>query len=427
MSHGRKIAVIGLGYVGLPVAAAFARGGCAVTGFDIDAGRVAELRAGRDRTCEVDAPDLKRPELSFTSDAAQLGEADFFIVTVPTPIDAARRPDLSAMLAATRSVGAVLKRGDIVVYESTVYPGAVEEDCVPILERCSGLKAGTEFNVGYSPERINPGDRTHRFETITKVVSAQNAATLEIVAAVYGSVVTAGIHRAPSIKVAEAAKVIENTQRDLNIAFMNELSLIFQALEIDTGDVLAAAATKWNFLPFQPGLVGGHCIGVDPYYLTYRAEKAGYHPEVILAGRRINDEMGRRIARECIRGLLRRKGRSGTVTILGMTFKENVPDIRNSRVIDIVQELRSFGIEVQIADPLADGGAVEEEYGIALTAQDALRPADAVVLAVCHQRYVEGGWPMIGRLLRDGSGLVLDVKMKLDRASKPAGIELWRP
>jgi UDP-N-acetyl-D-galactosamine dehydrogenase len=427
MSHGRKIAVIGLGYVGLPVAAAFARGGCEVTGFDIDAGRVAELRAGQDRTCEVDAPDLERPGLSFTSDAAALSAADFFIVTVPTPIDAARRPDLTAMLAATRTVGAVLKRGDIVVYESTVYPGAVEEDCVPILERCSGLKAGTGFNVGYSPERINPGDRTHRFETITKVVSAQNAATLEIVAAVYGSVVTAGIHRAPSIKVAEAAKVIENTQRDLNIAFMNELSLIFQALQIDTGDVLAAAATKWNFLPFQPGLVGGHCIGVDPYYLTYRAEKAGYHPEVILAGRRINDEMGRRIARECIRGLLRRKGQSGIVTILGMTFKENVPDIRNSRVIDIVEELRSFGIEVQIADPLADGGAVQEEYGIALTAQDALQPADAVVLAVSHERYIEGGWPLIRRLLRDGSGLVLDVKMKLDRASKPAGIELWRP
>jgi UDP-N-acetyl-D-glucosamine/UDP-N-acetyl-D-galactosamine dehydrogenase len=303
----------------------------------------------------------------------------------------------------------------------------VEEDCIPILETCSGLKAGADFNVGYSPERINPGDRKHRFETISKVVSAQNAETLEIVADVYGSVVTAGIHRAPSIKVAEAAKVIENTQRDLNIAFMNELSLIFQALEIDTGDVLAAAGTKWNFLPFSPGLVGGHCIGVDPYYLTYRAEKAGYHPEVILAGRRINDEMGRRIARECIRGLLRRKGQSGTVTILGMTFKENVPDIRNSRVIDIVQELRSFGITVQIADPLADAGIVEEEYGVALTALDALRPADAVVLAVAHEPYLDGGWPLVRRLLRDGEGLVLDVKMKLDRATKPAAIELWRP
>ncbi|WP_315729584.1 MULTISPECIES: nucleotide sugar dehydrogenase [unclassified Bradyrhizobium] len=427
MSHGRKIAVIGLGYVGLPVAAAFARGGCPVTGFDIDAGRVAELRDGFDRTREVESADLKRPGLSFTSEPSDLRGADFFIVTVPTPIDEASRPDLSAMLAATRTVGAVLKRGDIVVYESTVYPGAVEEDCVPILEGGSGLKAGVDFNVGYSPERINPGDKTHRFETITKVVSAQNAATLDIVAGVYGSVVTAGIHRAPSIKVAEAAKVIENTQRDLNIAFMNELSLIFQALEIDTGDVLAAAATKWNFLPFSPGLVGGHCIGVDPYYLTYRAEKAGYHPEVILAGRRINDEMGRRIARECIRGLLRRKGQSGTVTILGMTFKENVPDIRNSRVIDIVRELQSFGVDVQIADPLADERTVEDEYGVALTALDKLRPADAVVLAVAHDAYIGDGWALVQRLLRDGSGLVLDVKMRLDRSAKPAVIELWRP
>lgn len=427
MSHGRKIAVIGLGYVGLPVAAAFARGGAFVTGFDIDSTRVSELRAGEDRTREVDGTDLKRSGLTFTSDAAALREADFFIVTVPTPIDAARRPDLTAMLAASRTVGAVLKRGDIVVYESTVYPGAVEEDCVPVLESCSGLKAGADFHVGYSPERINPGDKIHRFETISKVVSAQDEATLQVVADVYGSVVSAGIHRAPSIKVAEAAKVIENTQRDLNIAFMNELSLIFQALEIDTGDVLAAAGTKWNFLPFSPGLVGGHCIGVDPYYLTYRAEKAGYHPQVILAGRRINDEMGRRIARECIRGLLRRKGQSGTVTVLGMTFKENVPDIRNSRVIDIVQELRDFGIDVQIADPLADSSAVEEEYGIALTALEALRPADAVVLAVAHEPYVAGGWRMIQRLLRDGEGLVLDVKMKLDRADRPAAIELWRP
>ncbi len=427
MSHGRKIAVIGLGYVGLPVAAAFARGRTPVIGFDIDSVRVAELRAGEDRTREVDRADLDRPGLTFTSEAAALRDADFFIVTVPTPIDAARRPDLTAMLAASRTVGAVLKRGDIVVYESTVYPGAVEEDCVPVLEGCSGLKAGAEFHVGYSPERINPGDKTHRFETIAKVVSAQDETTLQIVADVYGSVVSAGIHRAPSIKVAEAAKVIENTQRDLNIAFMNELSLIFQALDIDTGDVLAAAGTKWNFLPFSPGLVGGHCIGVDPYYLTYRAEKAGYHPQVILAGRRINDEMGRRIARECIRGLLRRKGQSGTVTVLGMTFKENVPDIRNSRVIDIVRELQDFGIDVQIADPLADTHAVEEEYGVALTALDALRPADAVVLAVAHESYISGGWRMIQRLLRDGEGLVLDVKMKLDRASKPAAIELWRP
>src|SRR5262249_28330750 len=269
-------------------------------------------------------------------------------------------------------------------------------------------------------------DKKHRFETITKVVSADSPSTLDVVADVYGSVVRAGIHRAPSIKVAEAAKVIENTQRDLNIAFMNELSLIFRALDIDTGDVLAAAATKWNFLPFQPGLVGGHCIGVDPYYLTYRAEKARYHPQVILARRRINDGMGRRVARECIRGLLRRKGRGGVVTILGITFKENVPDIRNSRVIDIVRELQSFGITVQIADPLADSRFVEEEYGVGLTELGALKPADAIILAVAHEQYLEGGWPLVQRLLGGRTGLVLDVKVKLDRASKPAGIELWR-
>jgi UDP-N-acetyl-D-galactosamine dehydrogenase len=426
MSHGRKIAVIGLGYVGLPVAAAFARSGRPVIGFDIDASRIRDLQAGRDWTREVDASALKLESLNFTADAAALRPANFFIVTVPTPIDDARSPDLHALFEASRLVGAALKKGDVVVYESTVYPGAVEEECVPILEQVSGIKAGSSFGVGYSPERINPGDKKHRFETITKVVSAQNAETLDIVADVYGSVVTAGIHRAPSIKVAEAAKVIENTQRDLNIAFMNELSLIFQALDIDTGEVLAAAATKWNFLPFQPGLVGGHCIGVDPYYLTYRAEKAGYHPEVILAGRRINDEMGRRIARECIRGLLRRKGRGGVVTVLGMTFKENVPDIRNSRVIDVVRELQSFGVKVQIADPLADPRAVEEEYGVALCDIAGLEPADALIVAVAHDAYVEGGWRLVQRLLCDGGGLVFDVKMKLDRSSKPAGIELWR-
>jgi UDP-N-acetyl-D-glucosamine/UDP-N-acetyl-D-galactosamine dehydrogenase len=426
MSHHRKIAVIGLGYVGLPVAAAFARAGRPVVGFDIDQTRIRELRAGRDRTREVESSELRLDSLSFTNEAAAIRASDFFIVTVPTPIDEARRPDLGAMLEASRLVGSALKKGDIVVYESTVYPGAVEEECVPVLERCSDLKAGSDFNVGYSPERINPGDKQHRFETITKVVSAQNLQTLDVVADVYGSVVTAGIHRAPSIKVAEAAKVIENTQRDLNIAFMNELSLIFQALDIDTGDVLAAARTKWNFMPFQPGLVGGHCIGVDPYYLTYRAEKAGYHPEVILAGRRINDGMGQRVARECVRGLMRRKSRSGIVTVLGLTFKENVPDTRNSRVVDIVRELQTFGVTVQIADPLADAHAVAEEYGMTVRELDALRPADAVILAVAHDRYTEGGWPLIQRLLGEGTGLVLDVKTKLDRASCPAGIELWR-
>ncbi len=426
MIHHRKIAVIGLGYVGLPVAVAFAREGFTVTGFDIDASRVRELEGGRDRTREVEAADLKHPSLRFTRDADALRASDFFIVTVPTPIDEARQPDLRAMFDASRLVGAALKKGDIVVYESTVYPGAIEEECAPILQQCSALKVGADFNVGYSPERINPGDKQHRLESIVKVVSAQNPETLGIIADVYGSVVKAGIHRAPSIRVAEAAKVIENTQRDLNIAFMNELSLIFQALEIDTGDVLAAARTKWNFLPFQPGLVGGHCIGVDPYYLTYRAEKAGYHPEVILAGRRINDGMGQRVARECVRGLLRRKGAGGIVTILGLTFKEDVPDTRNSRVVDIVRELESFGLQVQVHDPLASPEDAKHEYGLTITELGGLRPADAVILAVAHGHYIEGGWPLIQKLLIGGSGLVFDVKMKLDRSSKPDGIELWR-
>ena len=427
MTHGRKIAVIGLGYIGLPVAAAFARAGVPVTGFDIDQRRITELCEFHDRTNEVETADLRHASLSFTHDVSALASSDFFIVTVPTPIDEARQPDLGAMFAASRTVGKVLKKGDIVVYESTVYPGAVEDECVPLLEKASGLKAGSDFKVGYSPERINPGDKQHRFETIMKVVSAQDAATLDIVADVYGSVVTAGIHRAPSIKVAEAAKVIENTQRDLNIAFMNELSLIFQALNIDTGDVLAAARTKWNFMPFQPGLVGGHCIGVDPYYLTYRAEKAGYHPEVILAGRRINDGMGQRVARECIRGLLRRKGGAGVVTVLGLTFKEDVPDTRNSRVVDIIRELESFGLQVQVSDPMADPADAMHEYGVKLIDSDSLQPADAIIVAVAHKAYVDAGWPMIQKLLKNGDGLVLDVKMRLDRDRLPAGIELWRP
>jgi len=425
-NHNRKISVIGLGYVGLPVAVAFARAGVPVIGFDIDKTRVEELRAGHDRTHEVGRSDLGHTSLTYAHDASALKAADFFIVTVPTPIDTANRPDLSAMLAASRTVAGVLKKGDIVVYESTVYPGAVEEDCVPILEQVSGLKAGKDFTVGYSPERINPGDKTHRFETIKKVVSAQDAKTLDIVAAVYGSVVTAGIHRAPSIKVAEAAKVIENTQRDLNIAFMNELAAIFHRLDIDTGDVLAAAATKWNFLNYAPGLVGGHCIGVDPYYLTYRAERAGYHPEVILAGRRINDGMGAWIAHETVRGLTLRNCTNAVVTVLGMTFKENVPDIRNSKVIDIVRELERFGIRVQVADPLALPAETQHEYGVTLTAMDKLQPADAVVFAVAHEDYVREGWRLMARLLKGGAGTVIDVKSKLDRAAKPGGIDLWR-
>jgi len=424
VSHGRKLAVIGLGYVGLPVAVAFARQGTPVVGFDIDAARIAELKSGRDRTREVAPQDLGHPSLRLTSNAAEIAAADFFIVTVPTPIDKTLRPDLTALLRASQTVGAALKRGDIVVYESTVYPGATEEDCVPILEHASGLAAGRDFTVGYSPERINPGDRAHRFETITKVVAGQDRHTLDVMTAVYGSVVTAGLHQAPSIKVAEAAKVIENAQRDLNIAFMNELSAIFHALGIDTKDVLAAAGTKWNFLDFTPGLVGGHCIGVDPYYLTYRAQKAGYHPDVILAGRRINDAIGVRVARECLRALSKAGTRAELVTVLGLTFKENVVDIRSSQVIDVIRELQSFGLTVQVHDPLADPAAALHEYGIVL--QEDPPPADAVVLAVAHDWYRASGWPFVTRLLRNGRGLVIDVKGLLDLTEKPASVEVWR-
>lgn len=426
MQHGRKIAVIGLGYVGLPVAIAFARAGTAVVGFDIDRARIDELRAGRDRTREVEPGELAQPSLRYESDSRALAGSDFYIVTVPTPIDAARRPDLRALMSASDVVGRVLKRGDIVVYESTVYPGCIEEDCAPVLERVSGLKAGSDFTVGYSPERINPGDRQHRFETIMKVVSGQDERTLEIVANVYSSVVKAGVHQAPSIRVAEAAKVIENTQRDLNIAFMNELSAICHRLGIDTGDVLAAAGTKWNFLKFYPGLVGGHCIGVDPYYLTHRAEKVGYHPEVILSGRRINDDVGMRIARECVRDLFRAGRTQAMATILGLTFKENVPDTRNSKVVDIVRELRASGVRVQVHDPLADSAEAKHEYDLVLSPLDALAPADAVIFAVAHNDFVAAGWTLMTRLLKDGKGLVFDVKSVLDRASKPAGIDLWR-
>ncbi len=426
MSHHRKIAVIGLGYVGLPVAVAFARAGVEVVGFDIDKGRIAELRDGVDRTREIEEADLHLPTLAYSADVNALAAADFFIVTVPTPIDGANRPDLRPLLGASETVGAAMKKGSIVVYESTVYPGCIEEDCVPILARVSGLTYGADFTVGYSPERINPGDRQHRFETITKVVAGSDDKTLDIVAEVYGSVVTAGIHRAPSIKVAEAAKVIENTQRDLNIAFMNELSAICHQLGIDTGDVLAAAGTKWNFQKFYPGLVGGHCIGVDPYYLTYRAERAGYHPEVILAGRRINDSVGQRVALACIQALFKRKRMDATVTILGMTFKENVPDIRNSKVVDIVRNLESAGVTVQVTDSLASADETKHEYGIVLLPESALKPADAVILAVAHEDYRRGAWPMIGGLLRGGEGLVFDIKSMLDRAEKPANIDLWR-
>ena len=425
MTHGRRISVIGLGYVGLPVAVAFARQGEPVVAFDIDTTRVAELKNGFDRTGEVGTADLAGP-LRLTADSAALAEADFHIVTVPTPITDANQPDLGPLLSATRSVARHLKRGDIVVYESTVYPGATELSCVPLLERESGLVFGRDFAVGYSPERINPGDTEHRFDTITKVVAGSDAQTLDTVARVYGSVVRAGIHRAPSIAVAEAAKALENTQRDLNIALMNELALICQRLDIDTHDVLAAAGTKWNFLRFAPGLVGGHCIGVDPYYLTHRAEQIGFHPQVILAGRRINDSMGLHIAATVAKRLFSAGVRTPQVTVLGLTFKEDIPDIRNTRVVDVVEELRSFGIAAHVHDPHADPAQTRAEYGIELVALDDLPPADAVVLAVPHRQYRDAGWALPQRLLKDGHGFVFDIKAVLDRAGTPDGVTLWR-
>jgi UDP-N-acetyl-D-galactosamine dehydrogenase len=421
----RKIGVVGLGYVGLPVAMAFGKVQALALGFDVDQRRIEELRRYFDRTLEITEAELREVDIRVSADVADLRKVDFFIVAVPTPVDGTNRPDMSIVLAASSMVGSALKKGDIVVYESTVYPGATEDDCVPVLEKVSGLKNGVDFHVGYSPERINPGDPQRRFEDITKVVSGQDAKTLETVAEVYGAVVKAGVHRAPSIKVAEAAKVIENTQRDLNIALINELALIFNLLGIDTSDVLAAAATKWNFLKFTPGLVGGHCIGVDPYYLTHRAELAGYHPQVILAGRRVNDHMGAWIAQECIKDILSR-GQGKTVVMLGATFKENVPDIRNSKVIDIVSELRSFGVSVHVADPLANPAECQREYGITLVPLADLPPADAVILAVSHDEYKQGGWPLVTGRLKSGGGLVMDVKAILDRSNVPPNVRLWR-
>ena len=367
------VAVVGLGYVGLPLAVAFARH-FKVIGFDLNDRRVRELASGLDRTGEVTSEALKGCSARFTSDPAALREARAVIVAVPTPIDEHRNPDLSPVEGASRTVGRNLSEGTVVVYESTVYPGVTEEICLPILEAESGLRCGIGFTMGYSPERINPGDKVHTLETIKKIVSGSDASTLDLLAELYGTVVKAGIHRAPSIKVAEAAKVIENTQRDLNIALMNELSIIFDRLGIDTLDVLEAAGTKWNFLPFRPGLVGGHCIGVDPYYLTFKAEELGCHPQVILAGRRINDEMGKHVAETCVK-LLIRQGRlvnAARVGVLGFTFKENVPDLRNTRVIDVIRELREYGLEVLVHDPLADSDEVRREYGLSFASLEAL-------------------------------------------------------
>lgn len=425
----RRISVTGLGYVGLPVATTFAKAGNPVVAFDIDKRRVAELSKGHDRTGEVTTADLGAKGLKFTSKPEDLKAADFHIVTVPTPIDASKQPDLSPLRGASTTLGSVLKKGDIVVYESTVYPGVTEEVCIPVLEKTSGLKWKTDFNVGYSPERINPGDKERRFDNILKIVSGDTPQSLDVIDKVYGSVISAGTHRAASIKIAEFAKVLENTQRDVNIALINEIALICDRLGVDTQDVLKAAGTKWNFLPFRPGLVGGHCIGVDPFYIAHKAEELGYHPHVIHSGRRVNDGMGVHVANRVARNVMRRSdGNHGrpVVTVLGVTFKENVPDIRNTRVVDIAQELAEFGISVQLHDPMADGDLLHEEYGLALTPMEKLAPADAVVLAVAHKSYRQGGWGMVRPLLRPGGGFVADVPGLLDRTSVPTGVTLWR-
>ena len=429
MAHNRKVSVVGLGYVGLPVAVAFGKL-ARVVGFDINAARVAALKAGHDSTLEVQDADLAQADILFTTDPKDLKAADFHIVAVPTPVDEAKRPDLTPVIKASETVGSQLKAGDIVVYESTVYPGATEEDCVPVLEKFSGLKAGKDFTVGFSPERINPGDHVHRFTTITKVVSGQDARTLDIVAEVYASVVQAGVHRASTIKVAEAAKVIENTQRDLNIALMNELAMIFDRMGVDTLEVLEAAGTKWNFLPFWPGLVGGHCIGVDPYYLTFKAQALGFSPKVILAGRSINDGMGKFIAEACVKRLIAGdvKVKGARVGILGFTFKENVPDLRNTRVVDVIRELKEYNVVPLVHDAEADPAEAMREYGQELVDLDQLRDLDAVLLAVSHKAYAALTPEDIKARCKDGNKAVLmDVKGFFDpQAMRAAGIDYWR-
>lgn len=423
----RHVAVVGLGYVGLPVAVALGGVGD-VIGVDINETRINELNHHLDSTREVESVDLEQAAVLYTTDVAKLGEADFIIVAVPTPINDQNQPDLGPICSATRAVGAHLRPGTIVVYESTVYPGLTEEECIPLLEKTSGLRAGIDFKVGYSPERINPGDREHTFRTIKKVVAAEDEETLDVVAAVYETVVDAGVHRASSIKVAEAAKVIENTQRDLNIALMNELAIIFDRMNIDTLEVLEAAGTKWNFLNFRPGLVGGHCIGVDPFYLTMKSEMLGYHPEVILAGRRINETMGRFVATSLIKTMISQNMAilGSRVTVLGMSFKENVSDIRNSKVASLIREVEEFGLEVQVCDPLVNPEEVRREYGIDVKSYCDLKPADVVIYAVSHDEFVQEGWTIAKRQLKLGRGIVIDLKGMLDRAMKPEEVHLWR-
>lgn len=436
MDSSDSIAIVGLGYVGLPLAVAFGRGRRTI-GLDLNEEKLAHYRAGRDPSGEVDGEQLAQAtQLEFSSDPASLSEAAVIIVVVPTPIDAARRPDLSPLEGASRTVGAHMRPGAIVIFESTVYPGCTEEVCVPLLEQASGLRwAGRgdvpedeAFHVAYSPERINPGDKQHRLETIVKVVSGDTPETLDQVADLYSEVVLAGVHRAASIKVAEAAKVIENTQRDLNIALMNELALIFNRLDIDTLDVLEAAGTKWNFLPFRPGLVGGHCIGVDPYYLTYKAEAVGHHPQVILAGRNTNDNMGKFVAEQTVKHLVRRGHRvSGAkVAVLGLTFKENCPDLRNSKVVDIIDELNEYCCDVLVHDPMADAAEAQHEYGIELCDRAALHNCQAVILAVPHAQYLAMDIEEFAAMM-DAEATLVDLKSVLAReALDAAGLHYWR-
>jgi UDP-N-acetyl-D-galactosamine dehydrogenase len=388
-----KLAVVGLGYVGLPLAVEFGKRR-PVLGFDINARRIEALRQGRDHTLEVDEAELAAAtHLRYTADAGELSQANVYIVTVPTPIDAYKQPDLTPLRKASETIGRVLKRGDIVIYESTVYPGATEEECVPVLERVSGLRFNQDFYAGYSPERINPGDKTHRVSTIKKVTAGSTPAVADLVDALYGEIVTAGTHKADSIRVAEAAKVIENTQRDVNIALINELALIFNKMGIDTEAVLQAAGTKWNFLPFRPGLVGGHCIGVDPYYLTHKAQSLGYHPEIILAGRRLNDAMGSYVVSQLVKAMTKRRihVQGARVLVMGLAFKENCPDLRNTRVVDIVRELSEYGVEVDVHDPWVDPREAVEEYGITPVAEPAAGRYDGIVLAVAHRQFAELG------------------------------------
>lgn len=425
-----KLSLVGLGYVGMPIAVAFSKK-IDVIGFDVNAEKVALYQKGVDITKEVGDEAIKNCKVEFSADETRLREAKFHVVAVPTPVNPDHTPDLTPVEGASRILGRNLTKGSIVVFESTVYPGVTEEICVPILEKESGLTCGLDFKIGYSPERINPGDKVHRLETITKIVSGMDEETLEEVAKTYELVVEAGVHRAESIMVAEAAKVIENSQRDINIAFMNELSIIFHKMGIDTNAVLAAAGTKWNFLPFFPGLVGGHCIGVDPYYLTYRAEQMGYHSQIILSGRRINDDMGRYVAESLVKNLIKADiaVKGAKVAILGFTFKENCPDTRNTKVIDIVKELWEYGIEPMITDPVADGKEAEKEYGVTLHEMKEIKDMDAVILAVSHKAYEALDEHAIAGLYtkKNAEKVLVDIKGMLDKkAYEQAGYLYWR-